>query len=52
MVTLQEYEIYLEVKKFIETEGCNEDGLINGFAAYLPLIICSDDTEPTKYYFL
>ena len=24
MVTLKEYEIYLKVKKFIKTEGCDE----------------------------
>ena len=51
MVTLKEYEIYLKVKKFIETEGCDETDLIpklvNG-VAYIPLIIESDDTEPTK----
>ena len=63
MVTLKEYEIYLKVKKFIEalgprsaeTEGCDEADLIprlvNG-PAYIPLIIESDDMEPTKYYFL
>ena len=55
MVTLKEYEIYLKVKKFIETEGCDETDLIpklvNG-VAYVPLIIESDDTEPTKYYSL
>ena len=55
MVTLKEYEIYLKVKKFIETEGCDEADLIprlvNGHA-YVPLIISSDDTEPTKYYSL
>ena len=55
MVTLKEYEIYLKVKKF-ETEGCDEADLIpqliNGIAAYVPLIISSDDTEPTKYYSL
>ena len=55
MVTLKEYEIYLKVKKFIETEGCDEADLIprlvNGIA-YVPLIIESDDTEPTKYYSL
>ena len=28
MVTLKEYEIYLKVKKFIETEGCDEADLI------------------------
>ena len=59
MVTLKEYEIYLKVKKFIETEGCDEADLIlrlvNGIGIippYVPLIISSDDTEPTKYYSL
>ena len=61
MVTLKEYdrEIYLKVKKFIETEGCDESSiiprLINGVGiipAYVPLIIESDETEPTKYYSL
>ena len=55
MVTLKEYEIYLKVKKFIETEGCDETDLIpklvNG-VSYVPLIIESDDMEPTKYYSL
>ena len=56
MVTLKEYEIYLKVKKFIEAEGCDEADLIprliNGIRiipAYVPLIIESDDMEPTKY---
>ena len=59
MVTLKEYEIYLKVKKFIETEGCDEANLIprlvNGIGiipVYIPLIISSDDKEPTKYYSL
>ena len=59
MVTLKEYEIYLKAKKFIETEGCDEayliPRLINGIGivpAYVPLIISSDDMEPTKYYSL
>ena len=59
MITLKEYEIYLKVKKFIETENCNENDiiprLVNGIGiilAYIPLIIESDDTEPTKYYSL
>ena len=59
MVTLKEYEIYLKVKKFTETEGCDEADLIlrlvNGIGiipVYVPLIISSDDTEPTKYYSL
>ena len=56
MITLKEYEIYLKVKKFLETEGCEEANiilqLINGVGiipAYVPLIISSDDMEPTKY---
>ena len=59
MITLKEYEIYLKVKKFIETIDCNENDiipqLINGIGiipAYVPLIIESDDMEPTKYYSL
>ena len=55
MVTLKEYEIYLKVKKFIETEGCDEADLIprliNG-VTYVPSIIESEDMEPTKYYSL
>ena len=59
MVTLKQYEIYLKVKKFIETENWNENELIpklvNGIGiilAYVPLNIESDDMEPTKYYSL
>ena len=56
MVTLKKYEIYLKVKKFIEIEGCDESSIIplqtNGVAAYVPLIIESEDMEPTKYYSL
>ena len=59
MITLKEYEIYLKVKKFIETENCDENELIpkltNGIGiipAYVPLIIESNDMEPTKYYSL
>ena len=59
MITLKEYEIYLKGKKFIETEDCNEVNiipqLINGveiIPAYVPLIIESDDMEPTKHYSL
>ena len=59
MITLKEYEIYLKVKKFIESENCDETDiiprLINGVGiipAYVPLIIKSDDMEPTKYYSL
>ena len=28
MITLKEYEIYLTVKKFIETENCDENDII------------------------
>ena len=58
MVTLKEYEIYLKVKKFIETSNFNESDiseLMNGVGiipVYVPLIIESDDMEPTKYYSL
>ena len=60
MITLKEYEIYLKVKKkLIESENCDEADiiprLINGvgnISAYVPLIIESDDMEPTKYYSL
>ena len=59
MITLKEYEIYLKVKKFIETENCDEADiiprLVNGVGiipAYVPLIIESDDMGPTKYYSL
>ena len=57
MITLKEYETYLKVKKFIESENCDEADIIpkltNGIGiilAYIPLIIESDDMEPTKYY--
>ena len=59
MITLKEYEIYLKVKKFIETIDCDESNIIlrltNGVGiipAYVPLIIEYDDMEPTKYYSL
>ena len=59
MVTLKEYEIYLKVKKFIETEGCDEVDLIPRLVnrigispTHVPLIIESEDMEPTKYYSL
>ena len=59
MITLKEYQIYLKVKKFIETIDCEKHDiilrLINGVGiipAYIPLIIESDDMEPTKYYSL
>ena len=55
MITLKEYKIYLKVKKFIETKNCDENVLIPklmNIPAYVPLIIESDDMEPTKYYSL
>ena len=59
MITLKECEIYLKVKKLIETKNCDENEiiprLISGVGiipAYVPLIIESDDMEPTKYYSL
>ena len=59
MITLKQYEIYLQVKAFIEAEGCDESDiiprLINGVGiipAYVPLIIESEDMGPTKYYSL
>ena len=59
MITLTEYEIYLKGKKFIETENCDKNDvtpqLINGVGiipTYVPLIIESNDMEPTKYYSL
>ena len=55
MITLKEYEIYLKVKKFIESENCDEADitprLINGVGiipAYVPLVVESDDMEPTN----
>ena len=54
MITLKECEIYLKVKKFIEAIDCEENDiiprLINGvriIPPYVPLIIESDDMEPT-----
>ena len=59
MMTSKEYEIYLKVKRFIESKGCDETNiiprLINGVGiipAYVPLILESNDMEPTKYYSL
>ena len=59
MITLKEYEIYLKIKKFIETIDCEENDIIlrlinrvGIIPAYVPLIIESDDMEPTKYYSL
>ena len=48
MVTLKEYEAYLKVKKFID--GYDEAEIICNERNYTPMIIESDDTEPTKCY--
>ena len=53
MITLKEYKAYLKVKRLIETEGCDEAEIISKMVNetnYIPLIIESDDMEPTKYY--
>ena len=57
MITLKEYEIYLKIKKFTETTDCDENDIIPRLInrvgiipAYVPLIIESDDMEPTEYY--
>ena len=49
MTTPKEYEIYLKVNKFIESENCDEVDIIPQLIipAYVPLIIESDDMEPT-----
>ena len=59
MITLKEYEIYLKVNKLIKTTDCNESDIIPQLInrvgiipAYVPLIIESNDMEPTKYYSL
>ena len=57
MITLKEYEIYLKVKKFTKSKDCDKNDiapkLINRtgiIPAHVPLIIESDDMEPTKYF--
>ena len=52
MVTLKEYEIYLKVKKFIETIDCEENDFIPKLFNGTGIILESDDMEPTKYYSL
>ena len=52
----RDYRSY-RIKKFIETEGCDESSIIprviNGVGIIpAPLIIESEDMEPTKYYAL
>ena len=51
MITLKEYEIYLKVKAFIKAEGCDEADKIPKLVN-VPLIIESNDMEPTKCYSL
>ena len=46
MVTLQEYEAYLKVKRFID--GHDESEIIE--SNYVSLIIEPDGTDPMKYY--
>ena len=51
MVTLNKYEAYLKVKRFID--GHNEAEIISKLINernYIPLIIESDDADPIKYY--
>ena len=51
MVTLQKYEAYLKVKRFID--GHDEAEIILRLineSNYAPLIIESDGTDPIKYY--
>ena len=51
MVTLNEYEAYLKVKRFIN--GHDEAKIISrlmGDNKYVPLIIESNDADPIKYY--
>ena len=59
MIALKEYEIYLKVKKFIETIDCDEAEIIPRLIneveiipAYVPLIIESNDMEPTNFFSL
>ena len=51
MVTLNEYEAYLKVKRFIDSRDESELILrLMGDNKYVPLIIESDDADPIKYY--
>ena len=52
MVTLKKYKAYLKVERFIDGHDESEIilRLINE-SNYVPLIIESDGTDPTKYYF-
>ena len=51
MVTLKEYEAYLNIKRFID--GRDEAEIISRLineSNYVPLIMESDGTDPIKYY--
>ena len=51
MVTLNEYEVYLKIKRFID--GHDESEIISrlmGDNKYVPLTIESVGTDPIKYY--
>ena len=51
MVTLKEYEAYLKVKRFIDSDDESEIiSRLMGDNKYVPLIIKSDDADPIKYY--
>ena len=59
MLTLKDYEIYLKVKNYMESEGCDENELIPRLTsgvgiipANVPLVMESEDLEPTKFYSL
>ena len=58
MITLKEFEVYLKVKEFIESNNLEESDVIpqinsEGVVAnYVPLIVESSDMEPKKFYLL
>ena len=49
MITLKEYKIYLKVKKFIESENCDENELIPKLMTGIGIIPAYIPLEPTKY---
>ena len=52
-ITQKEFEMYLRVKEFMEKNGYDESDLrkkVRGkMHTHIPLIICSNDMELTKY---
>ena len=51
MVTLKEYEVYLKVKRFIDSHDESEIiSRLMGDNKYVPLIIESHGIDPIKYY--